>query len=228
MLLKNDDPSMTIGNLDFDLQGGFCLASTDKKFLAAVCFEADLEEHVGQRKSVEKLLVENYGSKRPGQREIMKTYKDVAKLKQASTTSVVTEIVETIQAEEPKKVMKHYKKGKRVDSSTAVPNEGTSMVATQPALSETAVTSASLQVTLPDAQKAIVSELSGPAAIEQSDKKKMAEEPLVADSDDKKPKLLASRPALPVALPERDTSKGFLPALPRLQDSGVCQYGNHS
>lgn len=111
MLLKNDDQSMTIGNIDFERQGNFCVASTDKKFLIVSVFDADLTANVGQKKSADKFLLENYGSKRPGAKEIMKTYKDLAKQK-----DVIQPEPEPMKVEEPKKIVKHYKKGKRVDS----------------------------------------------------------------------------------------------------------------
>lgn len=110
MLLKNEDQSMTIGNIDFEQHGNFCVASTDKKFLVVSVFDNDLTANVGQKKSVEKYLLENYGSKRPGSKEIMKTYKDLVKQKEA-----IHPEPEPMKIEEPKKIIQHFKNGKRVD-----------------------------------------------------------------------------------------------------------------
>lgn len=227
VLMKNDDPSMAIGNLDFDHQGNFCVASTDKKFLAVICFDGDLEEHVGHRKSLEKYLLENYGSKRPGQLEIMKTYKDLIKPKQASTTSGLTEIVESMQIEEPKKPVKHYKKGKRIDSSTTANVEANTQSFSQPLDSEIGLPPLILHPSGSNSQKLPEQEPIGSTLPEPIEKKKMDEEKFLIETDEKKPKLAASKPQVTNIVPEKETSKAFLPALPRLQDSGVWQDGKN-
>ena len=212
---------MTIGNLEFDPQGEFCLASTDKKFVAVVCFDGDLEEHVGQKKSTEKYLLENYGSKRPGHREIMKTYKDIVKNKQASTTSGVTEQVEPIQTEEPKKPVKHYKKGKRVDGSSGTLGEPANPLLLQPTHAEAGQAAPHVGAGGLPVQRDQPVEAKSTIVPEKEEGKKMAEEQIFNEIDQKRPKL--SGPTLPASIPEKDSSRSFLPTLPRLQDSGVWQ-----
>jgi len=105
-LLKNDDSGLTIGSLEFDPKGQFLLASTDKKFLICAVFDKDLEELLGPRLSVDQFLLDNYGSTRPGTREHLRTYKDLA--------PKAKPVIEAQPIPEPQKQVKHFKKGKLV------------------------------------------------------------------------------------------------------------------
>src|SRR3990167_2271362 len=86
VFLKSDDSGMTVENLEFDHSGRYMIGSTDKKFILVVCFGKEFEDNLGTKVSSSRYVEDHYGSSRAGAKEVMKTYKDLIKVKTLAPT----------------------------------------------------------------------------------------------------------------------------------------------
>ena len=77
---------MTVENLEFDHSGRYMIGSTDKKFILVVCFGKEFEDNLGTKVSSSRYVEDHYGSSRAGAKEVMKTYKDLIKVKTLAPT----------------------------------------------------------------------------------------------------------------------------------------------
>ena len=218
-LLKNDDSGMSIGNLEFDRRGNFCIAATDKKYLMVTCLDTDLEDSIGPRISIDKYLQENYGSARPGAKEFMKTFKDFVK----PLPQKLAPDLQAPPAEEAKKIVRHYKKGKVFDSTADPLAAEQSAVRPPPPPADKQPMTFMRNLTVEDKNKMIQEELNI----------KQPPSHLIKDDEDnpseKKLKTGGAQLRAPsqLAAPEKDGSqKFFLPGLPKLGESGVVSFSS--
>lgn len=250
-LLKNDDSGMTIGNIEFEKSGKFCISSTDKKFIMVVCLDNDLEDAIGPKIPIEKYLQDNYGSARPGAKEIMKTYKDLVKQKpqtpvihgnsnqtlEPQSQSQKDSQLPELQPEEIKKIIKHYKKGKLLDpsadsQSNVLPqgsgNSNSNVSASQkpPDITNSSIPFLS-NMTVENSSKMILEQLERkPQPVNLSG---LLDDDAPQPSDKKmKTHQIAGKTSTSSTMAEKDASRVFLPGLAKIGESGAVSFSRTS
>jgi hypothetical protein len=210
--LKNDEDEISIRNIEFDNKASVCYASTNQRYLIIMVLTEDFTKVIGTRIPLEKYLNDNYGTVRPGSKEVMKTYKDFEK---AKTSCVIEE--EAAGGEEAPKKIKHYKKGKRIDQPAEMSMEtvGDGKVPSEPMVVEELV-----QVAVVGQKEGMQVAGVGPGT---EGGKQGAGEGRGAGTDNEK--RVKKEGKMHVDSREVEEVKNFLPGMSKMSDSGVIEWG---